>query len=437
MKNYSNILKKGLLMLIMGILFLPLLQNKLNLWDIKPLKGAIQNEEEGTFSKNNWFSGTFQEMQEKHLNAMFGFRNDLVRLNNQITYSLFNEAKANDVIIGKENYLYEKSYIDAYVGNDFLGEDSITKMINQLKFINDTLLKLNKNLIIVLAPGKASFYPEYIPDKYLPVLKHTNYKSFSEGIKRKSLNVIDFNKWFIENKNKSKYPLYPKNGIHWSNYAVALVIDSLIKKIETTRNIDLPNLYFNKVIIEKPKGDDNDIADGMNLLVELKGYDLAYPSIITEDGLNKIKPSVLTISDSYYWGIYNMGISKCFTNDHFWYYNKLVYPETFKQELQVEDLDLEHEIKNHDVIIIMATEANLKNFGWGIVENLNHLFKGTYQTIHKQDVLNKQVVQYIDLIKKDKQWLSDTKIRAKEKNITIDSMLVLEALWQINQQKTN
>ena len=83
----------------------------------------------------------------------------------------------------------------------------------------------------------------------------------------------------------------------------------------------------------------------------------------------------------------------------------------------------------------MSTEANLKNFGWGIVENLNHLFKGTYQTKRKQYVLNKQVIQYIDLIKKDKQWLSDTKIRAKEKNITIDSMLVLEALWQINQKK--
>lgn len=232
-------------------------------------------------------------------------------------------------------------------------------------------------------------------------------------------------------------PLYPKNGIHWSNYAVALVIDSLIKKIEISRSIDLPNLYFKKVVIDKPKGDDNDIADGMNLLVEFKGYNLAYPAIIIEDGLNKTKPSVLTISDSYYWGIYNMGISKCFNNDHFWYYNKLVYPETFKQELQVEDLDLEQEIKNHDVIIIMATEANLKNFGWGFIQNLDQLFKGTYQTIHKQPILNKQVIQYIDLIKKDTQWLADTKIRAKQKNITIDSMLVLEALWQINQQKTN
>jgi hypothetical protein len=132
-----------------------------------------------------------------------------------------------------------------------------------------------------------------------------------------------------------------------------------------------------------------------------------------------------------------MGISKCFTNDHFWYYNKLVYPETFKQELQAEELDLELEIKNHDVIIIMATEANLKNFGWGIVENLNQLFKGTYKNNQQQQKLNKQVTQYIVLIKKDTQWLSDTKIRAKEKNITIDSMLVLEALWQIKNQKNN
>jgi len=437
MKIYSNIFKNGLLMLIMSIIFLPLLQNKLNLFELKPLKGAIQNEEEGTFIKNNWFSSTFQEMQEKHLNAMFGFRNDLVRVNNQISFSLFNKAKANDVIIGKENYLYEKSYIDTYAGNDFLGEDSIANTIKQLKFISDTLSKLNKHLIIVLAPGKASFYPEYIPDKYLPVLKNTNYKSFSRGVKRNSLHVIDFNKWFIKNKYKSKYPLYPKNGIHWSNYAVALVIDSIIKKIETTRNINLPNLYFNHVKIEKPKGDDNDIADGMNLMFELKSVDLAYPKIIIEDGLNKTKPRVLTISDSYYWGIYNMGISKCFSNHHFWYYNKMVYPETFKHELQAEELDLNLEIKNHDVIIIMATEANLKNFGWGIIQNLDKLFKGTYKNNQQKRKLNKQVTQYIDLIKKDIQWLSDTKIRAKEKNITIDSMLVLEALWQIKNQKNN
>ena len=30
-------------------------------------------------------------------------------------------------------------------------------------------------------------------------------------------------------------------------------------------------------------------------------------------------------------------------------------------------------------IIIMATDVNLKNFGSGIIENINQLFKGTHK----------------------------------------------------------
>ncbi len=30
------------------------------------------------------------------------------------------------------------------------------------------------------------------------------------------INHIDFNSYFVQNKGKSKYPLYPQYGIHWS-----------------------------------------------------------------------------------------------------------------------------------------------------------------------------------------------------------------------------
>ena len=105
-----------------------------------------------------------------------------------------------------------------------------------MKFISDTLQKLNKQLLFVFAPGKASFYPEYIPDKYLTQKGITNYQIFLEGIKQRGINHIDFKKWFSDNKYKSKYPLYPQHGVHWSTYGTALVTDSLIKKIEELRH---------------------------------------------------------------------------------------------------------------------------------------------------------------------------------------------------------
>lgn len=435
MNSFSNILKKCLLLIVFSVMVLPMIQDKLNVIKLPSLKGDISYPSDTTINPSNWFSGKYQEEKETYLNSMFGLRSLFVRLNNQIGYSLFNKVNANGVIVGKENYLYEKSYIDAYTGSDFLGEDSITNTLNNLKFIADNLHKMNKQFILVFAPGKASYYPEYIPDNYLPVLQKTNYKSFSEGAKKHGLEIIDFNRWFIDNKNKSKYPLYPKYGIHWSIYGCAIAADSIVRKIEQLRHINVPNLYFKTVSLEKPKDIDYDLADGMNLLFKLNSFKYAYPTVLIENSIGKIKPRVLTISDSFYWGMYNMQISKCFSKHHFWYYNKVVYPESFKQELLTDHLDLKLEIKNHDVIILMVTEANLKNIGWGSIQNLTTLFKTENKIINQTFELKNKISEYIDLIKKNKQWLSDNKLKAKEKKITLDSMLVLEALWHINQKE--
>ena len=49
----------------------------------------------------------------------------------------------------------------------------------------------------------------------------------------------------------------------------------------------------------------------------------------------------------------------------------------------------------------MATDVNLKNFGSGIIENINQLFKGTYKNKPQlKKFLNKSQTQYIHLIKK-------------------------------------
>lgn len=431
MNSFSNIFKKGLLLIVFSVMLLPIIQDGLNLKKTYPLKGDVKLPSNITFYKEDWFTGFYQQEKEIFLNSSFGFRNQFVKLNNQICYSVFNKARANGVIIGKETYLYEKSYIDAYTGTDFLGDDSISNTLERWKFINDTLEKLNKHLIIVFAAGKASFYPEFIPDNYLPIKNKTNYKSLSDGAKKLNLHVIDFNKWFIENKHKSKYPLYPQHGVHWSTYGTALAADSLIKTIENLKKIDMPNMYFDKVTMQQPKDVDYDIADGMNLLFKFKSFDVAYPEMKIENTKGKIKPKVLVISDSFYWGMYNLGIANCFTNDHFWYYNNQVYPESSTQELLVENLDLKTEIDKHDVFVIMATEATLRKISWGFTEEVEKLFKGKSIQKPKMKRDNLKIKSFIDFIKKDEKWIQDARKRAAEKNISLDSMLVLEAIWQL------
>lgn len=427
---FSEIFKKILLFIVFLVLFFPIIQNKIGPIDVEGLNGYYGGPpQEPVINKSDWFSSDFQEKQEAYINSVFGLRNTCVRINNQIAFSLFNIAKANGVTIGKENFLYEKKYIDAYYGKDFIGEDKVKKLIDRIKFVSDTLKKINKQLLIIFAPGKATFYPEYIPDIYRSDILNTNYKSLSKQINESDVYCIDFNKWFIDNKNRSKYPLFPQYGIHWSIYGGALAADSIIKKIEFLRKIDMPNLIYDQVELKQPHGLDYDIASGMNILFKLKSYDMAYPHIIFEKDSAKTKPSVLTISDSFYLTLYDFGISNAFANNDFWYYNARVYPQAYSGEFSTDNLNHVKEIESHDVFIVMATEANLASIGWGFLEELEHYYKGDNFLQKKEKI--KDFKKYI---LNDKKWMEDAKINAEKKGISIDSMITLDAIWAIEHQ---
>lgn len=433
MKNLNIKIKGGLFFMIMLVLIIPFIQGKLHLMELAPLKGSVTLPGETPFTFKSWFSGEFQEKQETYLNETFGFRNLFVRINNQLAFSVFNKAKANGVIVGKKNYLYEENYLKAYYGTDYIGIDSISRRMQKVRFISDTLAKLNKDIILIFAAGKGSFYPEYFPDNAKRERGTTNYEKHIELAQSLGLKFIDFNKYFVEQKSKSKYPLYPQYGIHWSYYGMSLAADSMIRFIEKTRNIDMPDLYWDAIELAPPKISDYDIADGMNIKFRLKTFDMAYPNLQIQASEGKTRPSVLMIADSYYWDMFNFGISKAFSNDHFWYYNKQVYPDSFKSPLETSQLDLRAQIAQHDVIIIMATEANLPGFGWGFIENVyNSFYKNNATSGFDADFQEKLAAARL-YIKSDKKWMEEIMKKAAKRKISVDSMITLDATWQLEQ----
>jgi hypothetical protein len=374
MQNWQLKLRKLLLFAVLLLLFIPLIQNKFEVIKLKPLNGAIVAPQKTYIKVKDWLSGDYQKNTEKYLNETFGFRNTFIRLNNQIAFNLFKKAKANGVIIGKENYLYEENYIKAYTGTDFIGEDSIADRMLKIKFIQDTLKSMNKSIFLVFAAGKASFYPEYIPDKYLLKKGPTNYDTYLKYARKLKINHIDFNKYFVDHKHNSKYLLYPTYGIHWSYYGMSIAADSIIHYVEKLRNTEMNHMECKGYTMDQAKATDYDIGDGMNLLFKLDGPMMAYPELHFGDDSLKSKPSFLVISDSFYWEMYNYGISSAFSNSNFWYYNKQIYPDSFEKEKLASQIDLKEEIKNHDVIMIMATEATLPKLGWDFVENVYKLY---------------------------------------------------------------
>src|SRR5690554_7723719 len=107
---------------------------------------------------------------------------------------------------------------------------------------------------------------------------------------------------------------------------------------------------------------DEDIEKAMNLLFRIKNHEMAYPAYQFSEKSAATSPRVLTIADSFYWGLFNIGVSRdAFDDGQFWYYNQEIYPDSFEAPKNVEDINIIEEVEKNDVVMILATEGNLKD----------------------------------------------------------------------------
>lgn len=359
-------------------MLLPLLFFFCTFIKIKPLDGYVLLSPKPDFSVHKLFDGTYQHDYEKYINDNIGLRPFFVRLHNQMQYSLFDNIHANGVVVGKNNYLYEQAYLNAYNGVDYLGKNRIIEKTKAIRQLQDTLSAYGKTFFVCLAAGKATFYPEYFPDEYVkPLTDSTNYKQFTNSFKQYGVNHIDMNRWFLHMKDTCHCLIYPQYGIHWSFYGTLLAADSIIHYIETERNIQMPEMKVENVAKHSNlKYSDYDIAKGMNLLFQMKTSPMCYPQKVEfEKDSSSVQPKTIVISDSFYWMMFNTGFGRqVLSYGGFWYYNNQIYPDSFESPLNVSDIDIKQALMEADVVMLMSTESNLSNLGWGFIDNANDAF---------------------------------------------------------------
>ncbi|CAN5361862.1 sugar O-acetyltransferase [soil metagenome] len=372
-----NNLKKYLFVLILLVFLIPGILQRFPVVTSSPLFGAFAVAEIPSFDWSSWFSGDFQSKFDKGIEQNIGLRNSFIRLHNQINYSLFNLASAKSVAVCKDGFLIEDGYINSALGNDGVNEGAIQLKIERAKFVQQELEKRGKHLLILFVPGKASFYPEYIPSHYHPENKKTtNYDVYSKLLPKSGLHYIDLKGYFLKMKDTSPYPLYPKQGTHWSNYGATLAMDSIINYIKYDFKINVPTMSIKE--IETPdtlRDTDYDIGTGMNLMFKIPHSQMGYAKINFESDSGKTRPNVLTIGDSYFWTMLGLGLNEhVFKNNAFWYYNKIAYVAPYS-ERPVSDFNFREEVEKQDIIILLQTEAYYNNVGMGFIESAYSMYK--------------------------------------------------------------
>lgn len=378
--NRNPFVKNILFTTAMLLLVMPGLQGRFGFISNQKLSGAFTEAKSPSFKEftwKSWLDGSFQEDYNNRLEQHIGFRNFLVRLDNQLGYSFFRQANAEGVIIGQKNELFEDDYIKEYLGQFYIGDTVWSKKALKLRAVQDTLSRLGKSLVVIFEPGKASFSADLLPLEYKNVTRNvSNYDEFLKQLRKSGVNVLDLDQYFIAIKEKAKYPLFLPTGTHWSYYGATLAADTTLKYIESLRGIDLPDMTIvRNEVLRTPRYPDNDIGITMNLFFNIPQPVTANPIIQFRQDSAKTKPRALIVGDSFYFNWLNNNIpAQAFSNCDFWYYNKNITRSDGSSGGVVTDLDFHSEVMKRDIILIMITGRFMHSFAWEFDEQLYELF---------------------------------------------------------------
>lgn len=209
----------------------------------------------------------FSTAIEAHYNDNLPFRNELIKLNNLISYKLFSRSESENVVIGKDDWLFYDNADDGDPLADY--ERTVVFEDVQLEKITANLMELQKyaeenNAIFILfiVPNKENVYSEYLPD-YVTVRREglsrceqlTAYLEANTNIRV----IYPLEEFRALKAEYPQYPLYYKHDTHWTKFGAYAGTRILLSEL----GITMPD--FNEVAISRCDYSGADLLGMLNL----------------------------------------------------------------------------------------------------------------------------------------------------------------------------
>lgn len=371
MKRFT--LQQWLFGVLLGVLLFPLCFQLSNGTITPPLKGYQPQAKAVSLTPQNLLNNNWQTYAEAYTKDHLQTRHFLIRLNNQLKYSLFDHLNAQGIERGKDNFYFENRYIHTYLGQQRISEEDLISKVSALRDFADSLHDRGVATLVVLAPGKAQFMPENLPTSYDTVVKQpNNYEAYRQKLEDYRIPFLDIQKYLLEMKDTTAYPLFTRGNVHWSFYAMSYVTDTLIGTIETLLQRDLPDYQRDTVSLKYSPTyyTEAGIFASLNLYWTQLQDTFAYRHINPDSWNyeNKYRPKVWAIGDSFYGTLLTYDVPQRFfdpSSIFFYYNNSVVSSLENKNYTPGKITDYLDQLAEQDLVIIMTTDANIKGCTWG------------------------------------------------------------------------
>ena len=419
-----------------------LLQGFTHAVKMKPLSGYVPDEQPVKLSFDTYFNGSYQDYLTEHAKRNSGFREVCIRSYNQCLFSLFGKSTNDNIITGKHKEMFLKMYLDEVTGKTFKShysskvdfEAEAQRNIEKTLVLIDSLHRHGTAFLFVEAPSKTWVYPEYMPQSYQDsIMPFCIQDYYTQLFEQNGIPNIDFLSYFKSLKGQTEYPLFTRYGTHWAESTIPLVADSVLKKIGSLIGQEMPHIIC---VDENPttsySKQDGEIEHLMNLMLPIRKPALPQPVMALSD-TTLHKPNILVIADSYFIQLHESVFADCFDRCEYWKYNDEVITKKIEFLGKVAYYpDVYKVIDEVDLVMIVTTSVYAYDYMFGFCETAQNAF-----IERDTESMEKQIQNVIHRIKSSPEWFESVKQQAKEKGISLDEMLRLNAIYTIEMDKQN
>lgn len=229
--------KKGYLLyiiIVFAILLVPFLG--MSFWATDRTTENTTLSEWPAFVKDGKPNINYLEDMGDYFEDHFAFRLQMLTANAMIWSKGFDTSTTDQVVVGKDDWLYFSGTMDDYTGRDLLSDRELKAIVHNLSLMDSYVEFCGGRLIVTVAPNKNTLYNSAMP-YYYQKGETSNLERLVPLLEEAGIEYVDLTETF---QNEDEV-LYFKRDSHWNNKGALLVyntiMDAMGREHETYANV--------------------------------------------------------------------------------------------------------------------------------------------------------------------------------------------------------
>ena len=229
--------KKGYLLyiiIVFAILLVPFLG--MSFWATDRTTENTTLSEWPAFVKDGKPNINYLEDMGDYFEDHFAFRLQMLTANAMIWSKGFDTSTTDQVVTGKDDWLYFSGTMDDYTGRDLLSDRELKAIVHNLSLMDSYVDFCGGRLIVTVAPNKNTLYNSAMP-YYYQKGETSNLERLVPLLEEAGIEYVDLTETF---QNEDEV-LYFKRDSHWNNKGALLayntIMDAMGREHETYANV--------------------------------------------------------------------------------------------------------------------------------------------------------------------------------------------------------